>query len=120
MTTASYIFGIFSALLILVVIIEMLRRGSLRERHAIWWLLAGILALVVGIFPATLDWVASAVGIKLSSNLVFFVGIGLLFLVGLQHSAELTRLEEKTRILAERVAIQELEIQQLKSGKNLP
>ena len=41
-------------------------------------------------------------------NLVFFVSIAILFFVCLQHSSELTRLESKTRTLAERVAILEL------------
>lgn len=115
MNAASYVFGIISAVTMLVVIIEMLRRGSLRERHSLWWLTAAILALVAGVFPVTLDWAASVVGVQLSSNLVFFVGMGLLFLVGLQHSAELTRLEEKTRILAEKSAMQDLRISRLEN-----
>jgi hypothetical protein len=110
----SYIFGIAAAVLVLVVVIELLRRGRLRERHAIWWLVAGVFALVAGVFPETLTWAASLVGIVVPINLVFFVSVALLFLVCLQHSAELTRLESKTRILAERVAIIELELRDYK------
>lgn len=109
MTTTSYIFGIVAAALILVVVIEMLRRGRLRERHAIWWFIAGVLALVAGIFPATVIWAANVIGIEAPINLVFFVGIAILVLVCLQNSAELTRLESKTRLLAERLALLELE-----------
>lgn len=109
MTTTSYIFGIVAAALILVVVIEMLRRGRLRERHAIWWFIAGVLALVAGIFPATVIWAANVIGIEAPINLVFFVGIAILVLVCLQNSAELTRLESKTRLLAERLALMELE-----------
>jgi hypothetical protein len=109
MTVTSYVFGVVSALLSLVVVIELLRRRHLRERHAIWWLFAGVLALIAGVFPATLTWAASLIGIAVPINLVFFVSIAILFLVCLQHSSELTRLESKTRTLAERVAILELE-----------
>ncbi|MBC7761015.1 MAG: DUF2304 domain-containing protein [Candidatus Saccharibacteria bacterium] len=112
MTTASYIFGIVSALLILVVVIEMLRRRRLRERHAAWWFLAGVLALIAGVFPATLAWAAALIGVTVPVNLVFFVSIAILFLVCLQHSSELTQLESKTRTLAERVAILELEMRE--------
>jgi hypothetical protein len=108
MTTTSYIFGIVSAAAVLVVVIELLRRRQLRERHAIWWLIAGTLALVAGIFPATLEWAAALVGIEVPINLVFFVSIVTLFLVCLQYGAELTRLEAKTRTLAERVALLEV------------
>ena len=110
MTLASYIFGIVSALLILIVVVEMLRRRRLRERHAVWWFIAGLLALVAGVFPDTLSWAAALVGIEVPINLVFFVSIAILFLVCLQSSAELTNLEAKTRTLAERLAILELEL----------
>jgi hypothetical protein len=118
MSLASYIFGIVAALLILIVVIELLRRGRLRERHAIWWLVAGVLALIAGIFPQTLEWASRLVGVELPVNLVFFVSIAILFLVALQASSELTRLEAKTRTLAERVAILELELRKLRDEKN--
>lgn len=113
MTLTSYIFGIVSAGLVLIVVIELLRRRQLRERHAIWWLIAGGLALVVGVFPATLQWASGLVGIELPINLTFFVSIGILFLVCLQHSSELTRLEARTRTLAEHAALQEVRVRAL-------
>ncbi|CAN5207008.1 hypothetical protein BH09ACT1_BH09ACT1_02310 [soil metagenome] len=108
MSVVGYIFGIVSALLILIVVVELLRRRHLRERHAAWWFFAGLLALIAGIFPATLEWAAGVVGIEVPTNLVFFVSIAILFLVCLQHSSELTKLESKTRTLAERIALLEL------------
>lgn len=105
MSVTSYVLGIIAALLILVVVIEMLRRGRLRERHALWWLLAGTLALVLGVFPSTLDWLSALLSIAVPTNLIFFVSIAILFLVCLQTSSELTTLEDKTRTLAEEVAM---------------
>lgn len=116
MSVATYVLGIASAALVLFVVIELLRRRRLRERHAIWWMVAGILALVIGIFPITLQWAAKLVGIEVPTNLVFFVSIAILFLVCLQHSAELTQLESKTRALAERVALLELQASQQREG----
>ncbi|HEY5223790.1 MAG TPA: DUF2304 domain-containing protein [Microbacteriaceae bacterium] len=115
LSITSYIFGILASLITLAVVIEMLRRRRLRERHAIWWLIAGLLALVVSVFPATLVWAANVVGVQVPTNLVFFVSIAILFLVCIQHSAELTKLEEQTRTLAERVALQEMRIRHAES-----
>jgi len=115
MTVATYILGIVTAAAILIVVIEMLRRHRLRERHAIWWVIAGVLALVIGIFPATLEWAAGVLGIQVPTNLVFFVSIAILFLVALQASAELTQLENKTRTLAEQVALLELRIREIEN-----
>jgi len=113
MTITSYIFGVLAALLTLGVVIEMLRRHRLRERHAIWWLVAGTLALVVGVFPGVLVWAAGVIGIEVPLNLVFFVSVAVLFLVCIQHSAELTALEAKARTLAESVALNQLRIEKL-------
>ncbi len=113
MSITSYIFGILAALLTLGVVIEMLRRGRMRERHAIWWIVAGSLALLIGIFPGILAWLAALIGVGAPVNLVFFVSIAVLFLVCIQHSSELTTLESKSRTLAERSALQELRISQL-------
>jgi len=117
-TLKAYVFGIAAALFVLIVVVSLLRRRRLRERHAVWWLGAGILALIVSAFPQTLTYVADFVGIDLPINLVFFVSITILFLVSVQHSAELTRLEAKARDLAETVALLELRVREL-SGESL-
>ncbi|OYX59348.1 MAG: hypothetical protein B7Y93_00370 [Micrococcales bacterium 32-70-13] len=113
MTLTAYIFGVAAALGTLAVVVEMLRRNRLRERHAVWWLIAGTMALIVGLFPGVLAWAANLIGIEVPTNLVFFVSVAVLFLVCIQHSAELTALESKTRILAEQAALTRLRIEEL-------
>lgn len=119
MSLLSHIIGIGAAALTLVVVIEMLRRRRLRERHAIWWLVAGTLALIIGIFPSVLEWVSHLVGIELPVNLIFFVSIAVLFFVCIQSSSELTSLEEKTRILAEETTLMRIRIAALERSASL-
>ncbi|WP_437386327.1 DUF2304 domain-containing protein [Plantibacter flavus] len=109
----TYILGIVGAVLTLGIVIEMLRKRQLRERHAVWWLIAGILALVIGVFPQVLIWAAGVIGVEIPTNLVFFVSIFILFLVSIQHSSELTTLENRSRTLAEESALQDLRIRAL-------
>ena len=113
MSPASYIFSVVAAVLMLAFVIEMLRRRRLRERHALWWLIVGVLALIAAVFPTLLVTTAQLLGIKLPISLVFFVGIVVLFLVTVQQSAELTKLEERTRSLAEQNALLEHRIRSL-------
>ena len=116
MSVASYILGIVAALLILLVVIEMLRRRHLRERHATWWLIAGVLALIVGVFPGTLEWAAGLVGITVPTNLAFFVSLAILFLVCLQHASELTKLESQAQTLAQDVALLTIRVEELEAA----
>lgn len=118
MSLVSYVLGIIAACLALIVVIEMLRKRKLRERHAIWWLFAGILALVIAIAPGTLEFAADALGILVPANLAFFLSILVLFFVGLQHSSELTSLEEKARVLAEESSLLRMRIEKLENTHN--
>ncbi|WP_136706726.1 DUF2304 domain-containing protein [Agromyces sp. H66] len=113
MSLATYILGIVAALFVLIVVIEMLRQRRLRERHAVWWLAAGIIALVVGIFPQLLGWAAQLIGVEVPTNLVFFLSAAVLFLVGLQHSSELTTLEAESQTLAEELSLLRLRVESL-------
>lgn len=117
MNPVTYAFGIVAALLALVAIVELMRRGTLRERHAVWWFVGGLLALIVAVFPQTLTWLSVVLGVALPANLVFFVAIVLLFLVSLQYGAELTRVEAKMRTLAEKSAFHEQRIAALEAEK---
>lgn len=107
MAMTSNLLGVTASILLLLTVLEMLRRGKLRERHTIWWIIASLLSLTAGIFPSVLDSVASTLGVEIPANLVFFVATVVLFLVCIQQSSELTRLEERTRVLAEKVALLE-------------
>ena len=98
-----FIAPLISALLLLMVLTALLRK-KLRERHALWWVIGAVVALIVSLFPGILESVSTALGIEVPLNLAFIFAITLIFLVSLQHSAELTELEEKVRTLAEHVA----------------
>lgn len=115
MSVASYVLGIVASLLTLGVVLETLRRRRLRERHAVIWLVLGALALAVSIFPQLLTHLAALLGVEIPTNLVFFVTILVLFLVCIQHSTELTRLEDKVRILAEKSALNELRLSRVEA-----
>jgi hypothetical protein len=119
-TVASYVFGIVSASVVVLAVFELLRRRHVRERHAIWWIVASVLALLVSIFPGLLESVAAAVGVAAPTNLVFFLGIVILFLLSVQQSAEATVLEEKTRTLAEEVSFLRERVLALESAGEPP
>lgn len=113
----TYIFGILTAVAVLVFIIFLLRKERLKERHAIWWILAGLIALVFSVFPGLLTTLSDFTGFDIPSNMVFFISIAVLFLVAIQTSTELTRLEEHSRTLGERVAVLELRLSELNANK---
>lgn len=117
--SVQYILGIIAAAFVLIVVVEMLRRRQLRERHAAWWLVLGAFALVISIFPPLLVFIADSLGFKAPINLVFFLSLIILFLVALQNSAELTKVEGQNQKLVEKLALLELRMNQLENKSNL-
>lgn len=108
---ANLVLGILGSLVTLTLLFEMMRRQRLREKYAVFWAVVALFTLVVAAVPAVLDWAAAVVGVTVPANLLFFVASMLLLVVSVQHSSELGRLEERTRTLAEEVALLRLELQ---------
>jgi len=110
MSLPIYVVGIAVSLVILLTVVQMLRHGRLRERHAIWWLIAAVIVLLITIFPSTLAAVSAFLGVEVPLNLSLFLAVGVLALLALQHSSELTGLEEKVRTLTEEIALLRAEV----------
>lgn len=93
------------ALIVLLVILEMIRRRELREKYAVLWFVLGAAMVNLAAFPDLLHIAADRLGIIEPANLLFFVAVLVLLLIIVHLSWELSRLERKTRRLAEEVAI---------------
>jgi hypothetical protein len=105
-----------TGLVLLIVILELLRRRQLREKYAILWLAVIIVILPVAVYPRLLDGVAGFLGIASGASLILFMGFVFLLLVSIHLSWEVSRLEEETRTLAEDMALLRAEVRQSQAG----
>ena len=105
------ILGVVGSVVILLSLFEMLRRHRLREKYALLWGLVALGALTVAAFPGILTWATDAIGLQVPANLLFFVASLVIMILTLQHSSELGRLEERTRTLAEDLALLQVELE---------
>ena len=105
--------GVVGAVLTLVVIFEMLRRQRLREKYALIWVVVALSTVLLVIFPGLLDRASALVGVQVPANLLFFAASMMLLLLSIQFSYEIGRLEDRTRTLAEEVALLRLRLEEL-------
>ncbi len=101
------------AAVLLAVVIGMLLRRQLREKYAAFWLIIGLAALLLAVFPQLLLWLTVTLGFQIPANLLFTLAIVLVLAVALHLSWELSRAEEEIRRLAEEAGIAALELTRL-------
>jgi hypothetical protein len=86
-------------------LLRLLRRRQLRGKYTLLWIVTAFVLLAVATFPGVIDRVARSLDIYSPPNALFLLAIAFLLIVCIYFSYELTRLEERTRILAEELAI---------------
>jgi hypothetical protein len=107
--SSTFTLGLIGGVVTLAVLFEMLRRQRLREKYAVIWVVVVGATLALAIFPGLLTWAADLLGVQVPANLLFFGAIMLLLVISIQLSYEIGRLEERTRTLAEEVALLRLQ-----------
>jgi hypothetical protein len=93
------------ALAYLGFILVLVRRRQLREKYALLWLGVGLVAILLSVARAVLDRVAHSLGIAYGPSALFLFSTMFLMAVSAHLSWEVSRLEEKTRRLAEEIAL---------------
>lgn len=99
------VFVLVVALVNVAVMLELVRRRQLREKYALLWLAVGLGGIVIAVGRSLVDRLARAVGVDYGASVVFLGAILFLLLVCMHLSWEVSRLEARTRTLAEELAL---------------
>jgi len=91
---------------LLVTILELVRRGYLKERFALLWLATAGAGLVIGVFPGIITSVSALFSFQYLTVLFILSFVFLLGLV-LSFTVVISRLSERNRELAQELALLE-------------
>jgi hypothetical protein len=103
---------ILLAILVCAGIFELVRRKRLMERYAILWLIAGLTVLVLGIWQGLLTTLSHAVGIYYPPSALFAVTFVFVLIMLIHFSTAISRLSDQNKILAQRVALLQQQVEQ--------
>jgi cell division protein FtsW (lipid II flippase) len=100
-----------ASLLLLLVVFELIRSRRLRERYALLWVLTGLVLIALSAWRGGLNTIASWFGVETYPPAVLFA-VALLFVLAvlLHYSTVISKLADQNVILAQRVALLELEL----------
>jgi hypothetical protein len=104
-STGGHLLILGLTLVSLLFIVRMVRHNQLPSRYAMLWLSIGAVIALLAAFPTLLDRVSSWLGIAYAPGTFFLGAITLLFLIVVHFSWELSRLDARTRLLAEELAV---------------
>lgn len=88
-------------------ILWLIRRDHLHSRHALWWLMIALIAVILGIYPQTIDLIAVQLGVNYAPTLLFSLALGMVLIKMLSIDIQQSILERKLRRLTQRLAILE-------------
>ena len=100
-----------ASLVLIAIIFELIRSRRLRERYALLWLLTGLVLLALSLWRDGLNTIASWFGVTgYPPAVLFAVGALFVIIVLLHYSTVISKLADQNVILAQRIALLELEL----------
>ncbi len=108
--------AIIVSVIMMIVIFELIRRNRLREKYSLIWFAACIVMIVFSAWRDLLDLTAVTLGVAYAPALLFIVALFFGFVLLIHFSIVISDLAEKTKILAQEVAILKKEIQDVKKN----
>jgi len=99
--------SIAGAGLLLLAVLELVRRRHLMERYALLWLLSAIVILGLAVFRDVLVTLSEALGIAYPPNALFLIAFAFVLVLLLHFSMAVSRLTDQSKVLAQRLALVE-------------
>jgi hypothetical protein len=105
-----------ASFLVFILVLELIRRGRLREEYSLIWLFSAGMIFVLAVFRGSLRFIADLIQIEYAPSFIFTVFIGLLMVIVLFQSVAISKLTSQSRDLAQKLGILELQLRQLSSS----
>ena len=105
MSTSAHVLVIVLAAAVILFIVRLVRSRQLRAKYSVLWFSIGIALAVLAIFPDLLVELSDLFGIGYPPATFMLLALSFLLILVLHFSWELSRLEDRTRALAEEHAL---------------
>ena len=102
-----------ASLVLLIAVLELVRRRRLREKYALLWILTAIVLLVLSVWRGAVTSIATTLGVSYGPTVLFAVGALFVLVVLLHYSTVISALTDRTVVLAQKVASLEQRIDEL-------
>jgi hypothetical protein len=116
MSAAAHVLVIVLAAAVIAFIVVLVRSRRLRAKYSVLWFSIGLALAVLAVFPGLLSWVSDLFGIAYAPATFMLLALSFLLVLVLHFSWELSRLEDRTRTLAEAYALLRQELDESRAA----
>src|SRR5512143_4214571 len=113
------IIALIGSLGLFIVIFELVRKKSLKEKYSLIWLFTAFVLLLLSVFRGLMDKLATMVGIYYSPSAFFLLAFVFLMVIMVQFSVVISRLSERNKLLAQDLALMKLRLEALEKKENV-
>ena len=114
----STILASAASIVLLLAVLELVRRRRLREKYALLWILTAIVLLILSLWRGLVDSIAIALGISYGPLITIGVGALFVLIVLLHYSTVISALTDRSAVLAQQVAMLEERLRRLEDEED--
>jgi len=100
-------------MVLLIIVLELVRRRKFREEYSLLWIVTVVVLLILSVWKGSLKLIASALGILYPPSALFVVGSMFILAILLHFSVVISSFKTKNQELAQRLAILNLRLEKL-------
>lgn len=107
------VLAIIGSLLFLAAIIELVRKRKIKEEYGLLWIVFGVVFLAISFWNKGLAVISRLLGIYYPPAAFLLILIVAIFLILIQYSMVISRLNEKNTMLAQELGIVKLQLKEM-------
>ena len=108
--------AIVASCVMLIIVVDLIRREKLRAQYSLFWLLVGFIFLIFSLWTNLLNLVARIIGIYTLPNALFFIGFVGTVVILLHFSVIISTLSIENKKLVEKLSILSWRVEELEKG----
>ncbi len=104
--------------LMMLIIINKVRKGKLQLAYSIFWIISGIILIIVLLIPNCISNITNLLGFEVISNMIFFITIVMAFYLILQLMTELSKEAKRNVSLIQEISLLKKRVTDIENEKN--
>ena len=107
------VFASIASILIMLLVLELVRRRKLREEYSWLWLLTGVIIIVLVAWYDLLVFISRTIGAVMPTTTLFIFGLLFLMIISLHYSVQISKLSKQVKDLAQELTLLKGQVEQV-------